>query len=126
MKRNLTSQRHFSLRGFHRKERLGRKIDLSRVFRSSFKLDCEGMKIFYRKNDLLWNRIAVTTRKGFKGAVKRNRQKRIVREIYRDMKHSLKTGFDVIFLLYPGEYSFPEREKQIMVLLNKAKLTLEE
>ena len=126
MKRSLTSPRDFSLRGLSREERLGRKIDLIRVFRSSYRVDCEGMKIFYRKNDLSWNRIAATTRKGFKGAVKRNRQKRIAREIYRNMKHSLKTGFDMIFFLYPGEYAYPTREKQIMFLLNKAKLTLEE
>ena len=126
MKRNLTSQRDFSLRGLHRRERIRRKADLIRVFRSSYRLEYEGLKLFYRNNCLSWNRIAVTTRRGFKGAVKRNRQKRITREIYRNMKHSLKTGFDMIFCLYPGKYSFLERKRQLEFLLNKAKLLLEE
>lgn len=113
-------------KGLGREERLSKRIDLIRVFKSPSWMGCEGLKLCYRKNNLPWNRIAVTTVKGFKGAVQRNRQKRISREIYRELKHSLKAGFDMIFILRPGEYSSLERKKQIQLLLEKANMILDE
>ena len=43
-----------------RDERLRSQSDISRVFKSSSRVSCSGAKLVYRKNDLGWNRIAVT------------------------------------------------------------------
>jgi len=52
------------------------------------------------KNDLPCNRICFTFAKGFKGAVARNRSKRLGREAYRLMKNRLFGGNDLILLIY--------------------------
>ena len=108
--------------GISRSERLRKRVDLRRVFRSPIKVGCKGLKLLYARNNLGWCRVVLTTSKGFKGAVRRNRQKRIGREIYRKLKGRLRQEFDLIFILYPGDYFYSERKKQISLLLQKADL----
>ncbi len=83
---------------------------------------CKGQRLLYRANGLGRNRIVITTVRGFRGAVNRNRQKRIGREAYRRMKAGLKQGFDFVSILYPGEYTYIEREKQFHRLFQSAEL----
>ena len=43
------------------------------------------------------------------------------------MKEKLKTGFDIIFIIFPDnniEYSYEDRENQIVELFEKARLFL--
>lgn len=121
MKRNDTE-----IRGIRRGERLRRKADLLRLYRSSSRVGCEGLKILYQRNDLNWNRVAFTTSKGFKGAVKRNREKRIGREIYRTRRGQIKSGYDLLFIFYPGKYSFSGRQEQFEKLLKRTRLLTSE
>ena len=53
----------------------------------------------------------------------RNRAKRIVREIYRNMKHELRGGYDIAVILYPGAVTYSERKEQLLSLFRKAGLT---
>jgi ribonuclease P protein component len=108
--------------GLPKRERLRRRKDLQRVYKSSFRVGCQGSRIILSENDLPWNRVAFTTSREIKGAVKRNREKRIFRELFRMRKRSLKKGYDIIFVLYPGEYTFHEREMQFESLFQKAGL----
>jgi len=105
-----------------RKERLRRRSDLNRVFVSVKKARCRGLKLLYIENNIQWNRIAFSTGKGFKRAVDRNRVKRVCREIYRTVKQQIKRGYDLIFIVYPGKYSFSERSSQVISLLEQAGL----
>jgi hypothetical protein len=57
--------------------------------------------LFVLKNGLPGNRLAVTFMRKFGNAVKRNRTRRVSREAYRLLKHRLKTGFDLVILVYP-------------------------
>ena len=107
-----------------RVERLRSQSDISRVFKSSFRVSCSGAKLVYRKNDLGWNRIAVTLVRKYGNSVQRNKSKRIVREIYRSLKNNLKPGFDMIIVLYPGDYDYSIRESQVKYLLGKAGIFL--
>ena len=117
MKRNDTDNR-----GIRRQERLRRKADFLRLYRSSLRVGCEGLGIIYKKNDLVCNRVAFTTSKGFRGAVKRNREKRIGREIYRTRRGRIKSGYDLLFILYPGKYSFSDRQEQFENLFKKMRI----
>lgn len=50
------------------------------------------------KNRREFSRFGITTSKKIGNAVKRNRSRRIVKEAYRRMLPSLKSGYDVVFV----------------------------
>jgi ribonuclease P protein component len=54
------------------------------------------------KNGLSGNRMAVTFARKFGNAVNRNRSRRVSREAYRLLRNRLKTGFDLVLLVYPA------------------------
>jgi ribonuclease P protein component len=58
----------------------------------------------------------------FANAVERNRARRLVREAYRLRKPDMTSSVDMAFVLYPGEYGFAERRKQVDTLLRRAEL----
>ncbi len=105
-----------------KKERLRRKGDISLLFSSAESVTVKGMKLLYRKNGDSFNRILVTLIRKYGNAVQRNRAKRVLREIYRTMKHELSPGYDLGFILYPGEYDYRARNKQCRSLLKQAGL----
>ncbi len=105
-------------------ERLRSQSDISRVFKSSSRVSCPGAKLIYLKNEFGWNRITVTLVRKYGNSVQRNRSKRILREIYRSLKNNLKPGFDFIIVLYPGDYDYSIRERQVKYLFTKANIFL--
>lgn len=120
-------EKNFQLRmkrSLTRKERLKSREDISRVFRSSAKVSCSGAKLVYNENKLEWNRIAVTLVRKYGNSVVRNRSKRIIREIYRSLKFTIKPGYDMVIVLYPGNYSYNQRLEQFSYLLKKADLLI--
>jgi ribonuclease P protein component len=58
--------------------------------------------LFILENGLPGNRLVVTFARKFGNAVKRNRARRVSREGYRLLKNRLKTGFDLVMLVYPA------------------------
>jgi ribonuclease P protein component len=73
-------------------------------------------------NGLAYNRIAFTSVRKFGNAVQRNRARRVGREAYRHIRNELKTGYDVVLLVYPGEDSFVRRMEQLRALIFRAGL----
>ena len=65
---------------------------------------------------------AVTLVRKYGNSVERNYSKRVLREIYRNEKNSIRTSFDIVIVLYPGDYSFRERYDQFQVLIKRANL----
>ncbi|MCL2293855.1 MAG: ribonuclease P protein component [Spirochaetes bacterium] len=76
-----------------------KKRDISKVFEISESIKISCIRLLYYKNSFTWNRIAVVLRKGYGNSVERNRARRVIKEIYREMKNSLPLGYDFIFLL---------------------------
>ncbi len=100
-----------------RKERLARKKDVDCVFNNSdYESSCRGAKVKVRRNGLNYNRFTVLLVRKYGNSVKRNYSRRIVKEIYRKKKHSIPSGYDILFILYPGKYSYYDREKQFIDL----------
>jgi len=114
MKESLTKQ-----------QRLKKRNDISRVFSSAHKVSCFGAKLFYRENGLNRNRIMVTLVRKYGTAVQRNRAKRVTREAYRRMQASLKTGYDLVVVLYPHSDTYDNRSRQLQELFEKAYLRLD-
>lgn len=54
--------------------------------------------IYYRKNNQNYNRLGITVTKKIGNAVKRNRARRIIKEAYRELEKSLKTGYDFVLV----------------------------
>jgi len=74
---------------------------------------------------LPYNRICFTFAKGFKGAVARNRSKRLGREAYRLIKSRLSGGNDLVLLIYQEtkeKVFLSDRLNQLESLFKKAGL----
>jgi ribonuclease P protein component len=69
--------------------------------------------LFVLKNGLPYNRIGFTQTRKYGNAPERNRARRLGREAYRLLRPRLKTGFDLVLLVYPGQSTpvGPERPK---------------
>ena len=105
-----------------RSERLSRQSDLKTIFATGSRFNTAGAKIVYLKNNLSYSRFAITLVRKFGNSVERNYAKRLFRELFRLNKHNFLIGFDIIIILYPGNYSNKARETQFFNLLNKAQL----
>ncbi|MDR3275595.1 MAG: ribonuclease P protein component [Treponema sp.] len=88
---------------FPRGERLKRRGDIQRVFKCGKAASGAGAKLFVLENGLPHNRIAFSFARKFGNAVERNRARRLGREAYRHLRSSLKSGFDLVLLVYPGK-----------------------
>ena len=107
---------------FKREEHLKRPVDIQKVFKNGKKVTVKGAKIFWLPNNLGFNRVGFPLPRGYGNAVERNNSKRYSREIYRYIKPHLNTGFDILFLVYPGNDSFHWRCDQFRILCTKAGL----
>ena len=105
-----------------RDERIGSASDFRKIFASAVSFSCRGAKIFFIQNEKGYNRIGITLRRKYGNAVQRNYARRIMKEIYRNNKDAIKQGFDIIFIIYPGNYSFGDREEQFRLLIRRSDL----
>ena len=80
--------------------------------------------LYTRYNKLPYNRFAITFPKGTKGAVKRNRAKRIVREIIRINKERMNRGYDIVIKMRQLDASYRDQKKVIEALLKQARIIL--
>ena len=110
---------------FKREERIKNPADFKKLFKSGKKISIPGAKLFYLENNLDMNRVGFPLIRGYGNAVERNLSKRYSREVYRLFKSHLNTGYDMLFLIYPGNDSFHSRCDQIRLLFEKAGLIKE-
>ncbi len=109
---------------FSRSERVKKNGDIQILFKKGKKVSTAGAKLFVLSTGRSTNRIAFTLPRNYGNAVKRNRSKRLSREAYRLLKSDLKTGYDMVLLIYPGNDSFAERYVKLRCLCGKAGLFL--
>ncbi|MCL2792931.1 MAG: ribonuclease P protein component [Spirochaetaceae bacterium] len=95
-----------------------KKKDISKVFEVSESIKISCIRLLYYKNRITWNRIAVVLRKGYGNSVERNWARRVIKEVYREVKNSLPCGYDFIFLLTDKIADY-KTAKMIMVSLFK-------
>ncbi|AAX17769.1 ribonuclease P protein component [Borrelia turicatae] len=78
------------------------KVEIQELFKKGRFIRIEGINIFYEFTSLSISRMIVTFPKVFKGAVKRNRVRRIFKECFRKQLALLKNRYvDFIFVVYP-------------------------
>ena len=107
---------------FKRDERIKNPADFKKLYKEGKKISIPGAKLFYLENHLEMNRVGFPLIRGYGNAVERNLSKRYSREVYRLIKSHLNTGYDMLFLVYPGNDSFHSRCEQFRSLCQKAGL----
>ncbi|MDR1142931.1 MAG: ribonuclease P protein component [Spirochaetaceae bacterium] len=86
---------------FRRREHLKKRTEITRVFKKGRVVGCPGVRLFFLKNALPYNRLVITFTRKFGNAVQRNRARRLGREAYRSIREKLKTGYDLVIVVYP-------------------------
>ena len=79
-------------------ERIRKKAEFEKIFRSANRVNKRNLRIYYAFNEKRISRFAVVTGRKLGKAVLRNRLKRIIREIYRKNKRIFGNGIDWIFV----------------------------
>ncbi len=111
MRKNLTKE-----------EILRKRKDIRLVYAEGKNCKVPGIKCKFIKNDFAFSRVLITFVRNYGNSVARNRDKRIVKEIYRQIKWDVLPGFDLVFILLTGNFSFIDRQAQILSILKKAGL----
>lgn len=111
----------YSLR---KSEHLRKNSDFKKVYSKGKSCADHFLVLFVLPNDLGRNRIGLSVSKKIGKAIKRNRVKRLFREVYRLNKDKLIQGFDLIFLARKDaiKLDFPKMERSILRLYKRAKI----
>lgn len=75
--------------------RKGREFD--KVYRQGKRFRGEGFSLIFVANELGYNRVGISIHRKLKGAVKRNRIKRIIRESFRLQRSLYPVCADIVF-----------------------------
>ena len=81
-----------------KKEILRKKEDFSAIYKRGKSVPDRYVVVFYKKNNLKYNRISFLASKKVGNSVQRNRAKRLMKETYRHICTDIKTGFDLIII----------------------------
>ncbi len=95
------------------------------MFKGGSRFSLKGMRLHRLPNSLEISRVVFVTVRSYPGAVERNRARRVLRECWRLSKGSLRPGFDVVVVLYPGNDDYEARREQLWRLLRQAGLLVE-
>jgi ribonuclease P protein component len=77
---------------------LRNKKDFSAVYGKGKSAGGKYVVLFYRKNNLGYNRKAFLASKKVGNSVRRNRARRLMKESYRLLSEKLPVGYDVLFI----------------------------
>ena len=81
-----------------KKNVLRRKSDFSSIYNKGKSVGDRYVVIFYKKNNLPYNRTAFLASKKVGNSVHRNRARRLMKESVRTSELEISTGFDIIFI----------------------------
>ena len=83
---------------FSKNEKLKKKNDFKIVFKNGVEKYLKNYKIIFCENNLSVSRIGIITTKKIGNSIKRNYEKRVIRESFRLYKNSFKKSYDVIVI----------------------------
>jgi len=77
---------------------LRKKKDFTAIYNKGQSVGEKYVVLFYRKNDLDFNRTAFLASKKVGKSVLRNRARRLMKESYRELQKDLESGYDIIWI----------------------------
>ena len=81
-----------------KKDILRKKDDFDAIYKAGRSVPDRYVVLFYRKNDLTYNRTAFLASKKVGNSVQRNRAKRLMKESYRLNRDRFSAGYDLIII----------------------------
>ena len=97
------------------------EVEIKQIFREAAAIKNSGFKLLYRKNSAELNRMAVTVPRNYGNAVERNRTKRIIREVFRNIKEQLKDdGYDLLFVVYKKNLDYNDTFSELISICRQA------
>ena len=81
---------------------LRKNKEFEQVYNQGKRLYGDGFTLIYRRNNLGYNRLGISIHRQIKGAVKRNRLKRIIRESFRLNREQYPPSADIVMAVRPG------------------------
>lgn len=105
-----------------RGQRLRGRSGVAAVFRRSRRVGGRQLTLLFHANGLDHNRVVVSARRGFHGAVERNRERRRVKEIYRQLRPRLRVGYDIALIVMAPPLPVPIRGAEVESLMRRAGL----
>ena len=97
------------------------KVEIKQIFREAAAIKDSGFKLLYKKNDTGLSRMAVTTPRNYGNAVERNRTRRIIREVFRNIKEQLKSdGYDLLFVVYRKDPEYNDTFSELISICGQA------
>ena len=113
---------------FPKEERLVKTKDFTRVYKGGSFLKKGGVTLYYLPNGLEKNRIGFSMRTKFiKLATRRNRIRRLLREVYRRTNKILKKGYDITLVVkndFAATVAYRDVEEIFLKLAKNAGLLL--
>jgi ribonuclease P protein component len=88
--------------GLSKKCLLRKNNEFEQVYTQGKRVYGEGFTLIYLGNELGYSRIGISIHRQIKGAVKRNRIKRIIRESFRLEREKYPLDADIVFAVKPG------------------------
>jgi ribonuclease P protein component len=76
--------------------------EFEQVYKRGKRLHGQGFTLIFQRNSLEYSRIGISVHRQIRGAVKRNRIKRIIRESFRLHRELYPAGADIVFAIRPG------------------------
>ncbi|MGB5812914.1 MAG: ribonuclease P protein component [Polyangiales bacterium] len=91
--------------GFARTDRLRKRFEFRQVQLHGRRIHTPHFLLVVQPNSLDNTRLGITVTKKVGNAVKRNRIKRVVREVFRRNRSMFPRGFDVVFIAKAGAHT---------------------
>ncbi len=108
--------------GFSKKERLRKEKEFQRVFKEGKKIWIEKVALlFFCSNSVGIRRLGIVVSKKIGKAVKRNRAKRLIREVFRKNKEIFPEKSDIIIIPHPSivKLKYNEVEEKFLKALKR-------
>jgi len=116
---------------FKRFEHIKKRRDFENLREKGKRLKSNNYVLIFTKNNFPYSRLAINVSKKIGNAAIRNYEKRICREIYRDIKNRLPAGFDYLIIVRKATgreakkgsenftSAFSERKTELIGLFNR-------